>query len=214
MEWMKAYQADLKLTKSIIKGDEQAFNQFFDDYHPRLFRFIMSRTDHDYDLANDMAQDTLCKALDKIADYRGEAALFTWMCQISRSLIHAHYVKQKRREKIVAPIADTPEMQSILENISVDDEQQPERMTMNSQLKQILEEVLDHLPTDYGNVLTWKYIDELSVIEIAEQMATTQIAVQSVLARARKSFQQVIQKMLNHQSLTELLKGHVESQHG
>lgn len=211
---MKAYQADLKLTKSIIKGDEQAFNQFFDDYHPRLFRFIMSRIDHDYDLANDMAQDTLCKALDKIADYRGEAALFTWMCQISRSLIHAHYVKQKRREKIVAPIADTPEMQSILENISVDDEQQPERMTMNSQLKQILEEVLDHLPTDYGNVLTWKYIDELSVIEIAEQMATTQIAVQSVLARARKSFQQVIQKMLNHQSLTELLKGHVESQHG
>jgi RNA polymerase sigma-70 factor (ECF subfamily) len=214
MEWMKAYQADLKLTKSIIKGDEQAFNQFFDDYHPRLFRFIMSRIDHDYDLANDMAQDTLCKALDKIADYRGEAALFTWMCQISRSLIHAHYVKQKRREKIVAPIADTPEMQSILENISVDDEQQPERMTMNSQLKQILEEVLDHLPTDYGNVLTWKYIDELSVIEIAEQMATTQIAVQSVLARARKSFQQVIQKMLNHQSLSELLKGHVESQHG
>ena len=211
---MKAYKADLKLTKSIIKGDEQAFNQFFDDYHPRLFRFIMSRIDHDYDLANDMAQDTLCKALDKIADYRGEAALFTWMCQISRSLIHAHYVKQKRREKIVAPIADTPEMQSILENISVDDEQQPERMTMNSQLKQILEEVLDHLPTDYGNVLTWKYIDELSVIEIAEQMATTQIAVQSVLARARKSFQQVIQKMLNHQSLTELLKGHVESQHG
>ena len=211
---MKAYKADLKLTKSIIKGDEQAFNQFFDDYHPRLFRFIMSRIDHDYDLANDMAQDTLCKALDKMADYRGEAALFTWMCQISRSLIHAHYVKQKRREKIVAPIADTPEMQSILENISVDDEQQPERMTMNSQLKQILEEVLDHLPTDYGNVLTWKYIDELSVIEIAEQMATTQIAVQSVLARARKSFQQVIQKMLNHHSLTELLKGHVESQHG
>ena len=211
---MKAYKADLKLTKSIIKGDEQAFNQFFDDYHPRLFRFIMSRIDHDYDLANDMAQDTLCKALDKMADYRGEAALFTWMCQISRSLIHAHYVKQKRREKIVAPIADTPEMQSILENISVDDEQQPERMTMNSQLKQILEEVLDHLPTDYGNVLTWKYVDELSVNEIAEKMATTQIAVQSVLARARKSFQQVIQKMLNHQSLTELLQGHVESQHG
>jgi len=207
---MKAYKADLKLAKSIVKGDENAFNRFFDDYHPRLFRFIMSRLDQDYDLANDMAQDTLCKALDKMADYRGEASIFTWMCQISRSLIHAHFVKQKRRQKVVTPLADTAEMRNILENIAMNDQQQPERLTMNRQLKQILEEVLDHLPSDYGNVLTWKYLDHLSVNEIATQLRTTEIAAQSTLARARKSFQSVIKSMLNHESLNDLLKGHLE----
>jgi len=211
---MKAYKADLKLAKAIIKGDENAFNRFFDDYHPRLFRFIMSRVDQDYDLAQDMAQDTLCKAIDKMADYRGEAALFTWMCQISRSMIHAHFVKQNRRAKVVQPMADTQEMRSILENIAMNDQLQPEQMTMNLQLKQILEEVLDHLPNDYGNVLTWKYIEQLSVSEIASQLSTTQIAAQSILARARKSFQQVIDKMWQQETLKDLLQGHVETPHG
>jgi len=211
---MKAYKADLKLAKLILKGDETAFNCFFDDYHPRLFRFIMSRVDQDYDLAHDMAQDTLCKAMDKIADFRGEAALFTWMCQISRSLIHAHFVKQNRRAKVVLPMADTVEMRNILENIAMSDQLQPEHITMNNQLKQILEEVLDHLPHDYGNALTWKYIDQLSVSEIAEKLSTTQIAAQSVLARARKSFQQVIQKMLKHDTLKDLLLGSMEQNHG
>ncbi len=211
---MKAYQADLKQAKAIIKGSEEAFNRFFDDYHPRLFRFIMSRVDQDYDLAHDMAQDSLCKAIDKMADYRGEAALFTWMCQISRSLIHAHYVKHNRRARVVLPMADTEEMRNILENIAMNDQQQPEQVTMNLQLKQILEEVLDHLPNDYGNVLTWKYIDQLSVDEIAKQLSTTQIAAQSVLARARKSFQQVIQKMLQQETLRDLLHSHAERPHG
>ena len=213
MKWMKAHNADLKLTKLLLKGDEKSFNAFFDAYHPRLFRFIMSRVDQDYDLAHDMAQDTLCKALDKIADYRGEAALFTWMCQISRSLIHAHFVKQNRRAKVVQPLADTEAMRNILENIAMNDQLQPEQLSMNLQLKQIIEEVLDHLPKDYGNVLTWKYVDDLSVNEIAEQLETTQIAAQSILARARKSFQQVIQKMMQHDTLRALIVGQAETSH-
>ena len=85
---------------------------------------------------------------------------------------------------------------------------------MNLQLKQILEEVLDHLPNDYGSVLTWKYIDQLSVHEIADQLSTTQIAAQSILARARKAFQQVIQKMWQQETLKDLLQGHVETPNG
>ncbi len=202
------------MAQSLIKGDENAFNSFFDDYHPRLFRFIMSRVDQDYDLAHDLAQETLCKAIDKVASYRGEAALFTWMCQISRSLIHAYFIKNRKQAKVIQPLAETEEMRNILENIAMNDQHQPEQITMNQQLKQILEEVLDHLPKDYGNMLTWKYVDQLSVQTIAEQLSTTQIAVQSTLARARKSFQQVIKKMLQHDTLKDLLSGHVENNHG
>lgn len=214
MNLMKAYKADLKQAKAIIKGDEKAFNDFFETYHPKLFRFIMNRVEQDYDLAHDMAQETLCKSLDKMSDYRGEAALFTWMCQISRSLIHAHFVKQKRRAKVVVPMTDTPEMRYILENIAMNNQQQPEQMTMNAQLKQTLEEVLDHLPNDYGHVLSWKYIEQLSVEEIAAQLNTTQIAVQSILARARKSFQQVIQRMMQHDHFKDLLNTQAENNHG
>lgn len=211
---MNAHKADLKLAKAVLKGDESAFNRLFEDNHPKLFRFILSRTGQDHDLAHDLAQDTLCKVMDKLDGYRGEASLFTWMCQISRSLIHAHFVKHKRRSQVVVPMADTPEMQNILENTAMQNQPQPEQVTMNQQLKGLLEEILDHLPNDYGHVLTWKYMDHLSVHEIAHQLNTSQIAVQSILARARKAFQKVISSMMQHDHLRDLLTGQQDSHHG
>ena len=48
--------------------------------------------------------------------------------------------------------------------------------------------ILDHLPGDYGRVLELKYMEGYSVDEIAAQLSTTPIAIQSMLARARGAF--------------------------
>ncbi|HUQ70740.1 MAG TPA: sigma-70 family RNA polymerase sigma factor, partial [Planctomycetaceae bacterium] len=48
--------------------------------------------------------------------------------------------------------------------------------------------VMDGLPEQHRLALEWKYIDHLSVREIAERMATTEKAVESVLFRARREF--------------------------
>lgn len=115
---------------------------------------------------------------------------------------------------VVQPITDSDDMRNILENIAMSEQDEPEKITMNQQLKQIIEEVLDHLPENYGNILTCKYIEQLSVNEIAEKLSMTQIAVQSSLSRARKSFQQVISKMLNHDTLRDLILEQMENNHG
>jgi len=193
---------DLDLAKAIIKGDEKVFNRFFTDYYPRLFRFIMSRIKQDKDLADDFAQQTMCKAIDKMQSYRGEAALFTWMCQISRSLIHAHYIKENRRSRIVVPIADTSEAREILDNIAMNENQQPENISANMELSGQISEVMDSLPNNYGDILEWKYVEQLSVDEIAKKLNTSMVSVQSSLARARKSFKTVIDKMMQNDKLS------------
>ena len=193
---------DLKLAKGIIKGDEKVFNHFFADYYPRLFRFIMSRVKQDKDLADDFAQQTMCTAIDKIHGYRGEAALFTWMCQISRSLIHAHYVKENRRNRIVLPLADTSELREILDNIAMSENQQPENISANQELGELISEIMDNLPNNYGDILEWKYVEQLSVDEIAKKLNTTMVSVQSSLARARHSFKSVIEKMMQNDKLS------------
>ena len=47
---------------------------------------------------------------------------------------------------------------------------------------------LDLLPRPYGDVLTWKYIEGLSVVEIAERLGSTAKAAESLLTRARVAF--------------------------
>ena len=78
---------DKALAQRILRGDEQAFRRLFDEYFPKLYRFAMARLGGDQSASRDVVQDTFCKAMEKLDTYRGEAALYTWFCQICRNTI-------------------------------------------------------------------------------------------------------------------------------
>ena len=196
-------KADLKIAKAINKGNEKVFNQFFKEYYPKVFRFVMSRVKGDRDLADDFTQQSLCKALDKIDTFRGEATLFTWVCQISRSIIYAYQLKENRRNKIISPVTDTTDVREILENIAMNEMSQPDNIAENFELNNLISEILDNLPNNYGDILEWKYVEQLSVSQIAEKLNTSLTSVQSSLARARDSFKTVIQKMMNNDKIKD-----------
>jgi RNA polymerase sigma-70 factor (ECF subfamily) len=196
-------KADLKIAKAINKGNEKVFNQFFKEYYPKVFRFVMSRVKGDRDLADDFTQQSLCKALDKIDTFRGEATLFTWVCQISRSIIYAYQLKENRRNKIISPVTDTTDVREILENIAMNEMSQPDNIAENFELNNLISEILDNLPNNYGDILEWKYVEQLSVSQIAEKLNTSLTSVQSSLARARDSFKTVIQKMMKNDKIKD-----------
>ena len=78
-------ETDRQLAASIAGGDRQAFDAFFREYFPRLYSFTLSRTDNDQALAEEVVQRTMCVVVRKMSSYRGEALLFTWLCQIGRN---------------------------------------------------------------------------------------------------------------------------------
>src|SRR5678815_3570206 len=75
---------DQQLVQRVLAGEERAFDAFFGEYFPRLYRFALPRLSRDEDLAKDVVQATLIKALRGLAGFRGDSALFTWLCQICR----------------------------------------------------------------------------------------------------------------------------------
>ena len=72
---------DQTLAARALRGDERAFNELFETYFPRLFRFALRRV-ADEDIAEELVQSTLIKAMRSLASWRGEASLFTWLCTI------------------------------------------------------------------------------------------------------------------------------------
>ena len=81
---------DRLLVQRMLAGEERAFVAFFETYFPRVYRFALPRLDRNADTAKDVVQATLIKAMRKLGDFRGEAALFTWLCQICRREISDH----------------------------------------------------------------------------------------------------------------------------
>jgi RNA polymerase sigma-70 factor, ECF subfamily len=171
-------------------GDERAFNRFFNEFLPRLYRFVLPRIGADTHSAEEVCQEVLSRAMRQIGGYRGEATLFTWLCQMARNEVVDHWRRRKRREAIEVFVEDDPDLASALETIEADPALRPDMQEARGELMRLVQVALDRLPGDYGNALEWKYIDGYSVAEIAERLGQTVIATQSMLARARLAFRE------------------------
>ncbi len=187
------HQDDLALSQALLAGDEKRFNEFFEHYFPRLYRFCLSRLKDDT-LAEDIVQTTMIKATKAMDTYRGDASLFTWLCQICRNEINMHFRKEARSVPEVH--ADDDAIRPILESLVADSS--PEADLESAKASALIIEVLDFLPGNYGQALEWKYILGLSVSEIAERLETTDLAAQSLLARARTSFRETLLQIAPH----------------
>lgn len=191
---MKApYSTDQTLIAALLAGDEGAFRAFFESYFPRIYRFALPRLGRDVEATKEVVQATLTKAMRGLAGYRGEAALFSWLCQICRRQIVDHLRANKRYSQNVVLIDDTPELRAALESIESSPADEPLQRYGEQETRRLVQSVLDRLPSRYGDVLEWKYIEGRSVEEIGERLGIGHTAAQSMLARARISFREALE---------------------
>jgi RNA polymerase sigma-70 factor (ECF subfamily) len=189
-------QDEQDLVRRMLAGEERAFNEFFDEYFARLYRFALPRLNGDAEAAKEVVQTTFCRAIRKLESFRGEAALFTWICQICRRQI-ADYVRQHRRHaEHVVLIEDSPEIREALDAIQSPPAERPDACYGSGQVARLVRSVLDRLPARYGDALEWKYVEGLSVEEIGNRLGIGQTAAQSLLARARVAFRDAITAVL------------------
>ena len=180
---------DRALARRIATGDAQAFDAFFREYFPRLFRFTLTRTDGDADLAEEVVQRTMCIVVRKMSSYRGEASLFTWLCQICRNELVSIFRQHGTVARNSVPFEDIPEIRAALESISMDSGD-PENERASNELARFVRVTLAHLPLNYSQALELKYIRGCSVGEIADEMQLSVKAAESVLSRARAAFKE------------------------
>jgi len=184
--------ADTALVRRMLAGDEDAFERFFEDGFPVLYRFALIRLDYREDAAEEVAQAALCQAVRKLSTYRGEAALLTWLCTFCRREI-AEYVRRTGQRVRIDLEEDGPEIRAALESLHAFEQESPEARLHRRQLGERVRRILDQLPPQYGSVLEWKYIDELPVREIADRLGLGAKAAESLLTRARRAFREAFE---------------------
>src|SRR5262245_9734102 len=184
-----------QLIQRMLAGDEQAFEAFFNAYFPRVYRFALPRLNGDVEAAREVVQSALAKAMRRIADFRGESALFTWICQICRREA-VDYIRSRRRHvKHLVLIDDRPELRSAIEAIEAPEEYDLVRQYGRAEVGRLVRVVLDRLPSNYGDALEWKYMEGSSVEEIGARLGIGTVAAQSLLARARIAFREALEQV-------------------
>ncbi|MCX7220304.1 MAG: sigma-70 family RNA polymerase sigma factor, partial [Burkholderiales bacterium] len=89
-------EIDQLLVERVQRGDKKAFELLVSKYQRKLMRLV-SRLVHDQAEAEDVVQESFIKAYRALANFRGDAAFYTWLYRIGINTAKNHLVSQGRR---------------------------------------------------------------------------------------------------------------------
>jgi len=164
------------------------FEQIFDRYFEKVYSYVAYRLAGDSELAKDVTQEVFLAALKALADFRGEGSVLTWLRSIARNKVADHF------RALDAPHPPTPGSRADDTAIGLSpDEQRAVAVSL----------VMQQLPSSYAELLEEKYLEGLSVREIAKRKKMTEKAVESALSRARQAFRETFQKMQSSKEVAD-----------
>ena len=173
--------ADLRRAQG---GDSGAIARFYDAHVDGLYTFVFYRVGRDAALAEDVVQETFALALARRADYDpARGSVGAWLTVLSRNVIRDHLRDHRRVEQwdridttlaqTFAAMAERPLPGDVLER---------------AETRDLVHIAIAHLPEQYRNALTRKYLDGDSLETLARDLGISVDAAKSLLARARRAF--------------------------
>jgi RNA polymerase sigma-70 factor, ECF subfamily len=173
---------DLALVAQVTQGNRSAFALLMRRYNKRLYRLARAAL-HDEAEAKDALQDAYVSAYRSIGQFRGDAALGTWLSRLVLNQCGARRRRNSRRDNIV-PIVSLESNMHTAENVSsVDDA--PDVSAARNQMRDILESKVGDLPDLLRMVFVMRSVEELSTQETADSLGITQETVRIRHFRAK-----------------------------
>ena len=124
------------------RGEQRAFDKFFDAYAERLGSFAARRSALDAAAIEDVVQMTMINAMRSLESFRGESSLFTWLCQICRNQLADARRKAARQppmqsfeqlseEKPLAKVVQLTDFRDPFDECAADDDRGAVRRALN-----------------------------------------------------------------------------------
>lgn len=176
---------DADLVALVRGGDRQAFRHVMRRSNQRLFRVARGVLNND-DEAEDVVQEAYVHAYEKLATFRGEASLLTWLTRI---VLNEAYGRLRHRrptvdiEQIEAAQAEGGRVLAFPSRFGSED---PAAAAAREQMRHLLERAVDELPEPFRIVFVLREIEECTVEETAASLELRPETVKTRLHRARR----------------------------
>lgn len=169
--------SDNDLILGYRNGDNACFDMLLERYQDKVYGYIFSVV-HDKELADDLFQETFCKAIYTIKNglYKDENKFIHWVMRIAHNLIVDHY-----RYLSKMPTAHGYEGQDLMGNLSYKD-RNVEQNLMRQQSHRNVRQLIKLLPPEQKRVVVLRHYGRLDFREIASR---TGVSINTALGRMR-----------------------------
>ena len=171
--------SDSELIQAVLAGDGRAERTLYDTHVDRVFRLCYRLANGDEARAQDFTQETFVRAFGRLAEFRGEAALGTWLHSIAVSVSLNGMRRVKRWQEREAPIDEVPELGS-------------ERRQAEPDLKSKLRRAIAGLPEHYRVVFVMYDMEGYTHDEIGAALNMPAGTSKARLSRARARLREAL----------------------
>jgi RNA polymerase sigma-70 factor (ECF subfamily) len=175
---------DDRLLVRARQKDRDAIRLITKQHNQRLYRIARSIVRNDSD-AEDVLQEAYARAFAGLDGFRGEARLGTWLARIV--INEALGCIRRRRPAIdVDLISTSPTLNAqIIPFPDANRVPDPETTMARTEIRILLEQAIDKLPSTFREVLVARLVEGMSVAETAELFGIPPQTVKTRLFRAR-----------------------------
>lgn len=170
------------MTKSTTHSID--FETLYDIYFDRVYRFVARRV-HDTELTQDIVSESFLKIYKNLDAFipQQEYSLISWIYTITHNEIRQHFRARKNKESI--SFDNVPELRSKEDVVDI---------VYKEQLHDTMKDLLEEIPLEEREIITYKYFDELQNIEIAELLKLSSNNVGVKLHRALQKFKTICEE--------------------
>ncbi|MGE3276208.1 MAG: sigma-70 family RNA polymerase sigma factor [Vicinamibacterales bacterium] len=190
--WSEVSGPDAALVQRCVAGEQSACAELVSSHERMVFQLAFHLLG-DRDEALDLSQEVFLRVFRTLHNFRGHAALRTWIYRIviNQARNRQRFWRRRRRGDQVSLDQHLLEHGDLRQRHDGD---APDRVLARKQMADRLWKALNDLPFDQRTVIVLREVDGLSYDEIADSLDVAVGTVKSRLTRARQALRQELRE--------------------
>jgi RNA polymerase sigma-70 factor (ECF subfamily) len=202
-------QHEQVLARGLAEGDPDAWRRLYDLYAQPVWRVVARLMGPASADVADVVQEAFLAAARSAKSYDSQrGSLWLWLCGIAHRHVALHYRRAGQQSRVL-------EVSRRMQTTSANGESTarlgsgeplPADVLASAELATLVRATLTELSDDHGSILAARYLEEVSVEQIADAENCSSTAIRSRLARARQAFREKFTRLCTG-SVDEILGG-------
>jgi RNA polymerase sigma-70 factor (family 1) len=167
------FPIESELVKSLSRGEIKAFNELFQIYGNRIFRFALGYLKSEPD-AEELVQDVFMKIWEKRSELKDNLSFKAYLFTIAFNIIRKHFIKKALTSRYFE--------QQVIEDTDLSTLQDIDFQST----KKAIDHLVEQLPARRKEVFIKSRFEGLTVKEIADELGTSPKTVENQLGEALK----------------------------
>ena len=167
-------------------GDSESFEKLVKTHYQTLYRFALSITKGNENIASDILQNALIKAFESIGSFQGKCSFTSWLWIIIKNEFITHLRKESGHVFFSSNQTEGDPADTKLPS--------PEENIHEEQRKENLMEMIRQLPENYSEIITMIELSGMSYVETSEFLDIPVGSVKSRLSRARDELHRLVEE--------------------